>query len=79
MEAALSNRAPNPIHATQRRKVFSASFRHTTLPCLSAPISSAVNPNSASTSLVCSPTFGGRAAILLGVHDSVTGWPTMRI
>jgi hypothetical protein len=49
---------------------------HTTLSCFSAPISAAVNPNSARTSSVCSPNSGGRAIILLGVRDSVTGWPT---
>ena len=52
---------------------------HTTFPCFRAAISCALKPNSASTSSVCSPTSGGRAAILLGVRDSVTGWPTRRI
>ena len=56
-----------------------ASRRYTTLPCLNAAISPAPNPNSASTSSVCSPNSGGRAAILLGVRDSVTGWPTRRM
>ena len=53
--------------------------RHTTLACFNFAISSALKPNSASTSSVCSPNSGGRAAILLGVRDSVTGWPTRRI
>ena len=53
--------------------------RHTTLRCRSSAISSLPKPNSASTSSVCSPNSGGRAAILLGVRDSVTGWPTSRI
>jgi hypothetical protein len=46
----------------------------TTLLCFNFPISSALKPNSASTSSVCSPNSGGRTAILLGVRDSVTGW-----
>ncbi|KGT73625.1 hypothetical protein MA20_43220 [Bradyrhizobium japonicum] len=29
--------------------------------------------------VVCSPNSGGRATILLGVRDSVTGWPTSRM
>src|SRR5205814_1052900 len=49
---------------------------YTTLRCRSSAISSLPKPNSASTSSVCSPNSGGRAAILLGVRDSVTGWPT---
>jgi hypothetical protein len=51
----------------------------TTLACLNPAISFALKPNSASTSSVCSPNSGGRAAILLGVRDSVTGWPTGRM
>jgi hypothetical protein len=51
----------------------------TTLSCLSSAISCALKPNSASTSSVCSPYSGDRAAILLGVRDSVTGWPTRRM
>ena len=53
--------------------------RQTTLACLKAAISVASKPNSASTSSVCSPTSGGRAAILVGVRDRVTGWPTRRM
>jgi hypothetical protein len=52
---------------------------YTTLPCRNSAISPALKPNSASTSSVCSPNSGGRAAILLGVRESVTGWPTRRI
>jgi hypothetical protein len=59
--------------------VAGSTLRHTTLSRLSAPISSAMKPNSAGTSSVCSPNSGGRAAILLGVRDSVTGWPTRRL
>jgi hypothetical protein len=43
--------------------------RHTTLASLSFAISSALKPNSANTSSVCSPNSGGRAAILLGVRS----------
>jgi len=57
----------------------SAPRRHTTLACLNPSISWALKPNSASTSSVCSPNSGGRAAILLGVRDSPTGWPTRRM
>jgi hypothetical protein len=46
---------------------------YTTLLCLNRAISSELNPNSASTSSVCSPNSGGRAAILLGVRESVKG------
>ena len=53
--------------------VAGSTLRHTTLSRLSAPISSALKPNSARTSSVCSPNSGGRAAILLGVRDKVTG------
>ncbi len=49
---------------------------HTTLRWRNSAISSLPKPNSASTSSVCSPKSGGRAAMVLGVRDSVTGWPT---
>jgi methylthioribose-1-phosphate isomerase len=42
----------------------------TTLCCRRLAISSLVNPNSASTSSVCSPNSGGRAAILFGVRGA---------
>ena len=53
-----------------------SSFFKPLSPCCSAAISLALKPNSLSTSSVCSPSPGGRTAILLGVRDSVTGWPT---
>jgi hypothetical protein len=46
-----------------RRRAPHHEVFHTTLPRFSVPISSALNPNSASTSSVCSPNSGGRAAI----------------
>src|SRR5262249_641438 len=50
--------------------------RHTTLRCRRSAISSLPKPNALSTSSVCSPNSGGRAAILLGVRDSLKGWLT---
>lgn len=49
------------------------TFRQMTVPRFSSVISCALKPNSLSTSSVCSPNSGGRAAMVLGVRDSVTG------
>jgi hypothetical protein len=51
----------------------------TTFCCRKSAISSAVKPNSASTSSDCSLNSGGCAGTLLGVGDSVKGWLTRQI
>jgi len=65
---SLSGCQPNRVRLTAKPR-----FDYTTLACLRSAISAVLKPNSASTSSVCSPNSGGRAAILLGVRDSVTG------
>ena len=55
-----------------------ACIRQTAFALRSAAMSFALNPNSLSTALVCSPSLGGRATSLLGVRDSDIGCPAMR-
>src|SRR5262249_2269619 len=58
------------------RDVHLHALLQTTFAARRSAISRSAKPNSLSTSSVCSPRFGGRAAMLEPVRDSANGWPT---